>query len=229
MPTAIDDFEISLDQTGSNIELGGNPDCTMEAGYHPYVEIPITITASGEFTFRVIDVTPVDEDLQWGQPYYPSQDLFLAVYTAFDPAAPNTGLVSCNDDRPLDDVSFVNGGVTYISDDQAPEFIATLVPGQYTLVLTTYRSTSADDWALGQFSEWSDVANLTWQPTAMTALFELWGPTGSLVLGQETDQPELAETGADQSIGAATLGASLALVVGACVVFAARRRASRSA
>lgn len=228
MPIEIPDFAIGLDELGSDVLLGDNPDCLLEAGYHPYQTVPITISDTGEFTFRVIDVTPVDEDLQWGQPYFPSQDFFLAVYTTFDPADPEAGLVSCNDDRPLDDQSFVNGGVTYISDDQAPEFIASLAPGQYTLVLTTFRSTSSDEWADGEFSSWSGVSDTTWQPTAMTALFELWGPTGSLSLGQNDQQPELAETGVDGSSAAGIAGAALALAVAGIAMVAARPRASRT-
>ena len=152
MPTEIDTFEFATDLIGgpdSGVEdnLGGNAQCEMEVGYHPYRVLPITISTSGEFTFRVIDVTPVDEDLQWGQPYLPSQDLFLAVYTEFDVADAEANLVSCDDNRAEDNVFVVNGGTTYISDDQTPEFVATLEPGDYDLVLTTNRSSSSADWA----------------------------------------------------------------------------------
>lgn len=218
MPVVIDDFEVALDETGSDIYLGGFADCHMEAGYHPYQALPIVISTDGDFTFRVIDVTPVDEDLQWGQPYYPSQDFFLAVYTSFDPANPADNLVDCNDDRPLDNVSFVNGGVDYISDDQAPEFAAALTAGTYTLVLTTYRSTSSDDWENGRFSTWSGVSDITWTPTPMSALFELWGPNASIALDtrasdvDEAAAPELAATGADGDAIAVSVAAALLLI-----------------
>ncbi|MFN4000666.1 hypothetical protein [Microcella sp.] len=227
MPIEIDDFSIGLDALGTDVTLGGDAECTMEAGYHPYRTLPIIISESGDFTFRVIDVEPVDEDLQWGQPYYPSQDFFLAVYTAFDPTEPESGLVSCNDDRPVDDVSFVNDGVTYISDDQAPEFVATLAPGAYTLVLTTYRSTSSDDWAAGEFSEWSGVSDLTWAPIEMSALFELWGPTGSLAIG-EPDEPELADTGIEPSDAMAISAGAALLIAFGLALLVARRSLSRT-
>ena len=218
MPVVIDDFEVDLGSAGSDIDLGGFADCHMEAGYHPYQALPIVISNDGDFTFRVIDVTPVDEDLQWGQPYYPSPDFFLAVYTSFDPENPADNLVDCNDDRDLDNVSFVNGGVDYISDDQAPEFLSPLTAGSYTLVMTTYRSTSSDDWENGQFSTWSGVSDITWTPTPMTALFELWGPTGSIALesdaGEVDDaaEPELAATGMASDIVAGTVAAALLLI-----------------
>lgn len=206
-------------------DLGGLSDCSMEDGYHPYQTLPISISASGDFTFRVIDVTPVDEDLQWGQPYLPSQDFFLAVYTTFDPENPEANLVSCNDDRDEDRISIVNGGITYISDDQAPEFIASLTPGEYTLVLTTYRSTSSAEWARGEFSPWSGVSDTTWDPQPMTALFELWGPAGSIELGGEE---QLAETGTETAVVGAAISLGLASLLAGVGLIAARRRHAAS-
>jgi len=202
--------------------LGGLTDCEMEDGYHPYQTVDISISTAGDFTFRVIDVTPTDEDLQWGQPYFPSQDFFLAVYTSFDPANPEANLVNCNDDRAEDRVFVVNDGETYISDDQTPEFIATLEPGDYTLLLTTYRTTSSAEWANGTFSPWSGVSGLTWDPQPMTALFELWGPTGSVT--QPADEPELAATGPDLGLVVASAGLGLLAAVGGGALVLARRR-----
>ncbi|WP_294181984.1 hypothetical protein [uncultured Schumannella sp.] len=232
MPIVIDDFAVALSETGSDYDLGGYSSCQMEAGYHPYQALPITISTDGDFTFRVIDVTPVDEDVQWGQPYYPSQDFFLAVYTAFDPANPEANLVACNDDRPDDNVSFVNDGVDYISEDQAPEFVSPLTAGEYTLVLTTFRSTSSDDWANGEFSTWSGVSDTTWTPTAMSALFELWGPAGSIALATDDDadaeaEPELAATGTET--GAVVVGVMLVAAGGILALLKARGTRRRAA
>ena len=224
MPIVIDDFSIDLDMTGSDTTLGGVVGCDMEAGYHPYQALPIVISTAGDFTFRVIDVTPVDEDVQWGQPYYPSQDFFLAVYTSFDPANPGDDLVACNDDRPLDNVSFLNDGTTYISEDQAPEFVSTLAAGNYTLVLTTHRSTSSTDWANGEFSTWSGVSDITWEPTTMSALFELWGPTGSITIADP--EPELAATGADADAALVPAAAAALLLAAGVGLAVARRRAA---
>ena len=91
MPVDIDTFSFAVDMIGgpsNDALLAGDADCEIEVGYHPYQALPVTITAAGDFTFRVIDVTPIDEDVQWGQPYFPSQDLFLAVYEDFDPTNP---------------------------------------------------------------------------------------------------------------------------------------------
>ncbi len=230
MPVEIDTFSFALDMVDGpdNDELlGGDADCELEVGYHPYRTLPITITAEGEFTFRVIDVTPVDEDVQWGQPYFPSQDFFLAVYENFDASNPEAGLVTCTDDRNEDDIFVINGGTTYLSDDQTPEFISTLEPGDYTLVLTTYRTSSSTEWAAGQFSPWSGVSENTWEPQPMTALFELWGPADSLIVGGDTEEPEpeLADTGANDLLGAIGLGALVVALIGGGILAARRQRA----
>ena len=214
------------------VDLGGFTECSMEDGYHPYQTLPISTSTSGDFTFRVIDVTPVDEDLQWGQPYLPSQDFFLAVYTSFDPENPEENLVSCNDDRGSfsGGITVVNGGVTYISDDQTPEFIASLEPGDYTLVLTTYRSTSSENWANGEFSPWSGVSDTTWDPQPMSALFELWGPAGSIELGGAGSDggEELAETGQDGSTISTFAAAGFAVGALGIALMVARRRQAQA-
>lgn len=245
MPVEINDFEIAVpvgaaDGSGPDTLLADRPACEMEQGYHPYQTLPITIATAGDFTFRVIDVTPVDEDLQWGQPYLPSQDLFLSVYTAFDADNPEADLVDCADDRAEDDIFVVNGGVTYLSDDQTPEFIAALEPGDYTLVLTTNRSTSSSEWAAGRFSPWSGVSETEWTPQPMSGLFELWGPEGSIAAvvpevtapedaTPEDAAPELAATGAvDAAALAGVAGLGLLVVAAGATVVVTRRRITRA-
>jgi len=135
--------------------------------------------------------------------------------------------VTCADDRNEDDILVVNGGTTYLSDDQTPEFISNLEPGDYTLVLTTYRTSSSTEWAAGEFSPWSGVSGITWDPQPMTALFELWGPTGSLIVGGEAEEPEpeLADTGASDVLGPLGLSALLLALVGGGIAVARRQRA----
>jgi len=234
MPVVIPTFEINvpadpyLGAPGPTTDLGGLSDCSIEDGYHPYQALPISISTAGDFTFRVIDVTPVDEDLQWGQPYVPSQDFFLAVYTQFDPANPEANLVNCNDDRNENRIFVINDGVTFISDDQTPEFAAALEPGDYTLVLTTYRTSSSSEWAAGEFSSWSGVSDFSWDPQPMSGLFELWGPVGSIAANDDqATAPELAATGEDTTVSAGIAGLGLLTALAGGALLLGRRRATR--
>jgi hypothetical protein len=173
--------------------FGGDADCNVENGYHVYQTFTIAVTATGAFTFRVPWVTPVDEDLYWGAAYYPSQDFFLAVYSEFDEDNPEDNLFGCNDDRdsPPDYVSFGSGSSALIADDQAPGMTVNLNPGNYTLLLATYRSVSTQSYNIGEFSltsEYADGAfNTNWVPTQMSAFLELWGPRGSIIPDTDGD------------------------------------------
>ena len=235
LPPSASSFTIGLDLIDFDADtfsddafLDGDVDCRLEPGYHPYQTMQITISEDGDYTFRVINVTPVDEDIQWGEPYYPSQDFFLAVYTTFDPSNPNANVVGCNDDRPDDNIYVENGGVFYISDDQTPEFVATLAPGTYTLVLTTYRTTSPSEFAAGGFSPWSGVFGNTWTPQDMSGLFELWGPEGSIEVVVAA-APALADTGRDdQNVGIGVALGVLALLLGSVALIATARTRRRA-
>lgn len=166
--------------------LGGDSDCNMENGHHVYQQFAIGITEAGDYSFLVPWVTPVDEDLYWGAPYYPSQDFFLGLYSSFNKNDPNANLLACNDDREGGYyLSFGSGDSALIMDDQQPWMNVNLDPGTYTLVLTTYRSVSTESHNIGYFSSTSDYADgaygANWTPTAMSAFFKLWGPSSNSI------------------------------------------------
>lgn len=176
----------------SDYLLGGDSDCNMENGHHVYQQFAIGITETGNYSFLVPWVTPVDEDLYWGAPYYPSQDFFLALYSSFNKSDPNANLLACNDDRDGGFyLSFGSGASALIMDDQQPWMNVNLDPGTYTLVLTTYRSISTASHNIGYFSSTSDYADgadgSNWTPTPMSAFFKLWGPSSNSISPDSDD------------------------------------------
>jgi hypothetical protein len=92
-----------------NHYLNGDNTCRLRSGTHVYDEIPITITTSGEFTFRYVDSSPRNGALYNWLDNNPSRDTFIALYTAFDPSNPDANVVGCNDD--------LNGEFTYADQD----------------------------------------------------------------------------------------------------------------
>ena len=231
LPVVIDQFVVGQDlidggwtQANPDVRLGGNRNCRMEPGAHPYSTLTLDVSASGEYTFRVMDVTPLDEDIIWNSPYFPSQDLFLAVYSNFDPTNPNDNVVGCNDD------SMASGNFRYSGtgdslrfvDDQTPYFTSNLEPGRYTLVTSTYRSSSSALWATGHNSPWSSEE--TWTPQLMTANFELWGPEGSITV-VDPAAPALANTGQDSTLWSSVMvGGAAVVALGLALAFTARRK-----
>jgi len=228
LPVVIDQFVVGQDlvdggwtQENPDFRLGDNRNCRMEPGAHPYSTLTLDISASGEYTFRIMGVTPLDEDIIWNSPYFPSQDLFLAVYSSFDPSSPNSNVVGCNDD------SMSSGNFRYsgtgdgirLVDDQTPYFTSTLEPGRYTLVTSTYRSSSSAEWATGHNAPWSSAE--TWTPQLMTADFELWGPEGSITVVE----PALANTGLNGAMWASAMfGGGAIVALGMALAFNARRK-----
>jgi outer membrane protein OmpA-like peptidoglycan-associated protein len=166
--------------TNSNNPLGGISGCGMAAGSHPYITHNLTITATGNFTFRITKTIP-DTDansgaavppgsyhpLDWPEGY-PISDPFLAVYQNFDPANPDLNIVGCNDDIASGDrKNYLSDGT--VIGDYWSKFEANLSPGSYTLVLTTYGTFNPSSWA-------TQTNN-----TDQTAQMQLWGPSGSIV------------------------------------------------
>lgn len=211
--------------------FGGLVECDVEVGEHPYSTVDLTVTEAGTYTFRVVDTDPVEDDLYFGidSDYSPVGDNFLALYTSFDPANINSGVVGCNDDgddegaaagdlwaiaqtaadsRNQGDAN-IHTSTGYILDDQFSWFTATLQPGQYTLVGTLY----------SEFDEtlWLERLALA-EATEASLTYEMWGPAGGLVLG-------LANTGVNPAFalwtGVALAGTGVAITV-------ARRRAVRA-
>jgi len=213
--------------------LGGVLECDVEAGAHPYNTIDVTITEAGEYTFRVVDTDPVEEDMYFGidSRFSPVGDNFLALYTSFDPADVSADIVGCNDDA--DDEGAVAGDLWaeaaldeairgqndaniatstgYILDDQFAWFTTTLEPGEYTLVGTTYSTFDETTWVERLSDAETDEASIT---------YEMWGPEGGLEVGHG-----LAATGVEPALA---VWSGLALAGTGVAITVARRRAQRS-
>jgi len=206
---------------GDDFALGENSDCMLEVGDHPYTATSLNIASSGDFTFRVSETSPrTDQNLAalelnslaYGINDIPISDPFLAVYTTFDPENPNDNIVGCNDDRP----NFGYRASGTIFSDLWPQFDASLEPGTYTLVMTTYDESDSNDWAA------------TSNSTAQTASMELWGTTGAITptvpADDKKDEPALAATGSSHRglpIGLSMAAIGLLMLAGAAAV---RRR-----
>lgn len=219
------------DTGNGNIYLDGNEACEVEPGLHVYETLEFTVTKAGTYDFRAVAVSPIDEDLNWGVDKYPSGDPFLAVYETFNPALPETGVVGCNDDgddtgvNSIDNAwSGADGLVTESGDilhDEWPWFRTTLEPGNYTAVYMPFSTMGSADFAAGQYGLTSEHNGDTWDPIAQSTTYEMWGPAGGIVFGEE-----LATTGGVEPSFALWAGIGI-LGIGVAVAVA-RRREQRS-
>jgi hypothetical protein len=156
----------------TRVQLGANPLCEMKVGPHAYATTTVNISIEGEYSFRLVNTDTLTTDLQFWQPSTVMRDPFLALYSAFDPTDPNANIVGCNDDiNDLPTSPFTDAGLyayTTGSDQliggRYPQFVSNLQPGSYTLVYTTFRSESAEDW------QNQGLKNI--------GTFEMWGPEG---------------------------------------------------
>jgi hypothetical protein len=190
----------TADAAISDDGLGGNPECQVDAGEHPFTTTTVTITTAGEFTFRISGTSPNTDPnvraLELESAAYkvrdnPIYDPFLAVYSAFDPDNPNDNIVGCDDDG--ENLGYLDTGMVFF--DRWPQFSAFLPAGTYTLVLSTF-----DPYAV---STWDADTN----SVAQTATMQLWGTAGAISPLIPGVEPTLAATGASQT------GVPLALTV----------------
>ena len=212
------------------IYIDGRVECEVEPGLHVYETLEFTVTTAGTYDFRAVAVSPIDEDLNWGVDEYPSNDPFLAVYETFNPALPETEVVGCNDDGDNSGITEVDaawsgedGLVTDAGDllqDEWPWFRTTLEPGNYTLVYMPFSTAGTEDFAAGRFAS-SSGSTTTWDPIAQTVTYEMWGPAGGIVFGEE-----LATTGGVEPSFA--LWAGIGIVGVGVAVAVARRREQRA-
>lgn len=175
--------------------FNGDSNCAVSVnvhGMHVYSTLDITVLSPGTFTFRGLSSSPAGYYVGLA-PFDPIGDPFLAVYSNFDPANPDTGVVGCNDDLndigAQNDAEYLTDGS--IIDGHQPYFTASFTPGQYTLVLMTYNDLSAADFAAGV----DQYENDTFAIGTKTTSFQIWGPAGSLALGRVGAAPGLAATG----------------------------------
>jgi hypothetical protein len=133
----------------------------------------VSVSASGEYTFRVVTTDPfTDAVVAWGG-QFPIGDPYVAVYSTFDPNNPDSNIVGCNDDG--DDngsgTEYLGGtsatiGHTNLVSYPYPQFVTTLDAGTYTLVLMSFTEESTSNWNKGSYP-------------VQSATFELWGPEGA--------------------------------------------------
>jgi hypothetical protein len=198
--------EIVVTETsGGEHFLGGLPTCGLSTaidGRHVYGTQDVTVTTAGTFTFRGMFSTPGGY-YTGVNPYDPIGDPFLAVYTNFNPSQPDVGVIGCNDDLndlgAFNDAEFLTDGT--VIEGHQPYFTAALTPGTYTLVLLTWEDLGTTDFATG----YGPFQDANFDIGAKNTRFQLWGPSGALVLGASG----LANTGVDAGIG----------VVGAAFLF----------
>lgn len=186
-------FTLGAGNVDDEYELAEMSHCALSvdgAETHVYATLDFTVKQSGTYTFRGISSNPAGSFVTDSREYHPLEDPFLAVYQNFDPTQPDNGVIGCNDDlrnvRSYAEkyaVENIGGGLT--AEVHQPFFTASLTPGDYTIVLTTYEAIPATVWATGRSGEF--LAG-----DASTRV-QLWGPAGSLIVEGETY--ELANTG----------------------------------
>ena len=217
---------------GSDVFLGEVSMCEVEPGQHIYRNLDFTVTASGVYDFRAVDVSPLDEDMYWMTEEYPNSDPFMVLYEDFNPNDPEAGVVGCNNDSDTNDTAEIEDywdvaddslltGTDYITDDEWPWYRTTLDPGNYSLVIMTPETISTADFDAGQNGATSNNPD-TWDPIAQSTTYEMWGPAGGIVFASE----ELAPTGGVNPSFA--LWAGLGIVGVGVAVAVARRREQRA-
>jgi hypothetical protein len=201
-------------------DLGGDPTCELESGVHIFATHTVSVNTSGEYTFRVVTTDPLTGDVvAWGDNNLPIDDPFVAVYTAFDPADPDSNVVGCNDDGDNNESSteYLEGtsatiGHTHLVNGNYSQFVKNLDAGTYTLVLMSRQDQSISDWNEEAYP-------------AQSATFELWGPEGAYALSDTG--AALPDTGLTTPSWVLPTGLSVVafgLAIGA-VSFLRRRRA----
>jgi hypothetical protein len=210
--------------------LGGKTLCELDADpsdRHVYTTLDITIVKAGRYTFRSIGSDPMGGYLD--SAFHPIADPFLALYSTFDPKNPDEGILGCNDDLN-DKFGYGNDNIAEVLSDGTwmeghhPYFAADLEPGEYTLLLTTWRAVSKQAWTTGV------IDGRTWTPGEATLTFELWGPRASLCVGHDpacdpVDPTEstLPPTGSSQSAPFAVI--AMLLTAAGVLVIKIRRAA----
>ena len=183
LPLGAPVMDVGGDNSGGDGDhwLGGIPTCALLAGdpgepsSHVYSTIEVEVLIGGTYTFRGIGSTPPGSYVSSLTESNELEDPFLALYSSFDPASPDDGIIGCNDDLNdlfgYDDAEMgeqLPGGV--LMEGHQPYFTAALEPGRYTLVLTTYFTVTSGEWA---------------QQGPGDVTFEMWGPECGLDISDD--------------------------------------------
>lgn len=219
MPASPKEFTLGPDNGDGEHALDGNEDCLIETNRSHkqiYTTQRIKVSVAGEYTFRNVGTEPIGKYMRGGTEH-PFEDTFLALYTSFNPSRSDDNVVGCSDDLndlfSYDNEMFyedLGSGITM--EGHQPYFSATLTPGYYTLVLTTWDAVTASQWRAG------NIDGDRFTRGSALAKFQMWGPAGGLELAA----PEvLANTGG--SVSVLPLGIS-ALLMAAGSVFLVTNR-----
>jgi hypothetical protein len=233
IPAGAPELDLSFETVGDGDHYVGGTDvsCAVTAGMHVYGALAVTIDQAGTFTFRAVESDPVSRAVDPLAAFAPVLDPMLALYSTFDPANPDNGVVGCNDDLtsqfdyPNTDYSVAEGlSGGRIMAGIFPYFMADLQPGTYTLVLLTYGNASAAEWVAG------DSGGGMFTPGAESVTFEMWGPQGSVSVCTTACTPiiipdVLPPTGANT---ASAFFAAAAVMFGGALVIGSRGRRIRT-
>lgn len=196
--------------------MGSN--CVFETpGAHVYATKSISVTRSGDYSFRFVSVNPIDGSNYWwgnqisgglGNPT-------LLLYSAFNPADPTQGLLGCKSEDDNYQVPttrmrhITNSG--FIVSKSYPILSTNLAAGNYTLVMTTYDVEPVGGWNYDQIG-----------------VIETWGPTAPASAPATTTSPVLATTGANADKVTSTFTAGIVAIVFGVVMLMIRRGFRRS-
>ena len=232
-------FDAGADTGDGDHALAGKQACLLgvyDGSEHVYGTIEITIARSGKYTFRNTTTSPLGG--YESDTYHPIEDPFMALYSSFDPTSPDEGVVGCNDD--LNDRFgygsnwfYERTGSGVLMEGHRPYFWATLEPGTYTLLYTTYEPISLENWLSGNDGEY--------EIGAATGTFEMWGPADSICLSDDTacveEQANAANPSTTVPVEIPSTGSSsgtslwvalMAVLVGGGLVVASRRSVRRA-
>jgi hypothetical protein len=190
--------------------MGSNCLFETQGGEYVYETKSISVTRSGDYSFRFVSVNPIDGSNYWwgnqingglGNPT-------LLLYSAFNPADPTQGLLGCKseDDNyqvPISRMRHItNSG--FIVSKSYPILSTNLAAGNYTLVMTTYNVKPVGGWNYDQIGIIE-----TWGPTAPAS-----APTpASAPATTPTPTPVLATTGANADKVTSTFTAGIVAIV----------------
>ncbi|MDO9589828.1 MAG: hypothetical protein Q7J04_01635, partial [Microcella sp.] len=215
-------------------------DCT-NSGVKPYTSQVFTVLTQGTYTFRFVGYLPFEGGLYydyspagegappnpWGT-YNPFSDSAMVLYSNFDPANTDAGVIDCNDDsdaidalidEEFDSYGGARDGQNRFLDEYYPELTLTLSPGVYTLVTFPYDAVDGD-LNIQSTAKLSPAYSLDGLDDLTTEV-DVWGPPGGIVLGAQ-----LAATGADSAQVAVLGGLAAAALLAGMVTLVVRRRVS---
>jgi hypothetical protein len=197
--------------------MGSNCVFETQGGDYVYATKSISVTRSGDYSFRFVSVNPIDgENYWWGNQIDGGLgNPTLLLYSAFNPADPTQGLRGCKseDDNyqvPISRMRHItNSG--FIVSESYPILSTNLAAGNYTLVMTTYNVEPVGGWNYDQIG-----------------VIETWGPTAPASAPATTTSPVLATTGANADKVTSTFTAGIVAIVFGVVMLMIRRGFRRS-